>query len=373
MRSYSSSPGWPGSWSLGADDLGYPAGRADVAENVAAVDTDVSRETSGVPVTVDESTRAGVETTAAAIPQEQAIASDNVMARSVGPKRRKVTLKELNTPVSRETSKGWPQPAETRIIVIANQKGGVGKTTTCVNIAAAMAQQHLRVLVVDLDPQGNASTALGVDHEQGTPGTYEVLINGASVGEHVKTSPESENLKVLPSTIDLAAAEIELVSTVARENCLLKAIRTYLRDNPTDYVFFDCPPSLGLLTLNALVAAQEILVPIQCEYYALEGVTQLMRTINLVKGEINDDLKLSTVVLTMYDGRTRLAAQVADEVRKHFAHETVRDVIPRSVRISEAPSYGRTVVTYDPSSSGARSYIGVAEEIARRGPVKEKS
>ncbi len=289
------------------------------------------------------------------------------------PKRRKVTLKELNAPVSRETPTGWPRPLKPRVIVIANQKGGVGKTTTCVNIAVAMAHQDLRVLVVDLDPQGNASTALGVDHEQGTPGTYEVLINGAPLAAHVKPSPESDNLKVLPSTIDLAAAEIELVSTVARENRLLRAVRAYLREHPTDYVFFDCPPSLGLLTLNALVAAQEILVPIQCEYYALEGVTQLMRTINLVKGEINDDLKLSTVVLTMYDGRTRLAAQVADEVRRHFPVETVSDVIPRSVRISEAPSYGRTVVTYDPSSSGARSYIGVAEEIARRGVAEELS
>ena len=257
-------------------------------------------------------------------------------------------------------------------MVIANQKGGVGKTTTCVNIATAMALNGLRVLVVDLDPQGNASTALGIDHDQGTPGTYEVLLDGGTVHEFIKVSPESPNLRVLPSTIDLAAAEIELVSTVARENRLHKAIRAYLENNPTDYVFFDCPPSLGLLTLNALVAVREILVPIQCEYYALEGVTQLMKTINLVKGEINDDLSLSTVVLTMYDGRTRLAAQVAEEVRKHFARETVRDVIPRSVRISEAPSYGRTVVTYDPTSSGARSYLGVAEEIARRAITKEK-
>ena len=256
--------------------------------------------------------------------------------------------------------------------MVANQKGGVGKTTTTVNIAAALALGGLSVLVVDLDPQGNASTALGIDHPVGTIGTYEVLIDGATMADYVVDSPEAPGLKVLPATIDLAGAEIELVSIVARENRLLRAVRGYLRDHPTDYVFLDCPPSLGLLTLNALVAATEILIPIQCEYYALEGVSQLMRTINVVKGELNEELRLTTVLLTMYDARTRLAAQVADEVRKHFAEQTLPTVIPRSVRISEAPSYGQTVLAYHPDSAGSVSYLAAAHEIARRG-AKENS
>jgi chromosome partitioning protein len=260
-----------------------------------------------------------------------------------------------------------PAPPLPRVFVVANQKGGVGKTTTSVNLAAALALGGLSVLVVDLDPQGNATTALGVDHPPGTPGTYEVVMSGAALADHVVDSPEAPNLKVLPATIDLAGAEIELVSIVARENRLKRAVRAYLQDNHADYVFLDCPPSLGLLTLNALVAANEILVPIQCEYYALEGVTQLLRTIDLVKGELNTNLRLSIVLLTMFDARTKLAAQVADEVRQHFPGETLPTVIPRSVRISEAPSYGQTVLTYQPSSAGAISYLEAAQEIARRG------
>ncbi|MGI8457851.1 MAG: ParA family protein [Propionibacteriaceae bacterium] len=275
------------------------------------------------------------------------------------------------TSVSRETPKSapaaLPEPAAPRVFVVANQKGGVGKTTTTVNIGVALALGGLSVLIVDLDPQGNASTALGVDHRPGIPGTYDVLIGGRSIADLVVDSPEAPMLKVLPATVDLAGAEIELVSVVARENRLLRSVRAYLKDNPTDYVFFDCPPSLGLLTLNALVAANEILIPIQCEYYALEGVSQLMRTIDLVKGELNDDLALSTVLLTMYDARTRLAAQVADEVRTHFVEQTLPVVIPRSVRISEAPSYGQTVMTYHPDSAGARCYREAATEMARRG------
>ena len=252
-------------------------------------------------------------------------------------------------------------------MVVANQKGGVGKTTTSVNLATALALGGLQVLVIDLDPQGNASTALGVEHPPGTPGTYEALLAGTPLTELAVDSPESAGLRVVPATIDLAGAEIELVSTVARENRLLRALGTYLAEQPTDYVFLDCPPSLGLLTLNALVAASEMLIPIQCEYYALEGVSQLMRTINLVKGELNDGLHVSTVLLTMYDGRTKLAAQVADEVRAHFAAETLPVVIPRSVRISEAPSFGQSVLTYHPGSVGARAYLEAAAEIARRG------
>lgn len=260
-----------------------------------------------------------------------------------------------------------PRPMSTRVFVVANQKGGVGKTTTSVNLAAALALGGLDVLVLDLDPQGNASTALGVDHGPGTAGTYEVLIEGAAIADHLVASPEAPGLNVLPATIDLAGAEIQLVSTVARENRLRKALRAYLVDHPADYVFLDCPPSLGLITLNALVAATEILIPIQCEYYALEGVSQLVRTIDVVKGELNEDLEVSTVLLTMYDARTRLAAQVADEVRSYFTQQTLPTVIPRSVRISEAPSYGQTVLTYHPDSAGAVSYLEAAQEIARRG------
>jgi len=295
-----------------------------------------------------------------------------------GPRRARFDEDEFGTPaaeedppdlttVERSTTTSLPAPPDTRILVVANQKGGVGKTTTSVNLAAALALGGLTVLVVDLDPQGNATTALGVDHPPGTPGTYEVMMAGAVLADHVVDSPEAPSLKVLPATIDLAGAEIELVSIVARESRLLRALRAYLRDHHADYVFLDCPPSLGLLTLNALVAANEILVPIQCEYYALEGVTQLMRTIDLVKGELNNELRLSTVILTMFDGRTKLAAQVADEVREHFPAQTLTTVIPRSVRISEAPSYGQTVLTYQPTSVGAVSYLEAAQEIALRG------
>jgi chromosome partitioning protein len=311
-------------------------------------------------------------------------ASDTTTATPVieippGPRRARFDEDEFGSPpveedppevvltAGRVTTASLPAPPLPRIFVVANQKGGVGKTTTSVNLAAALALGGLSVLLVDLDPQGNATTALGVDHPSGTPGTYEVLMAGAALSDHVVDSPEAPNLKVLPATIDLAGAEIELVSIVARENRLKRALRAYLQDHHADYVFLDCPPSLGLLTLNALVAANEILVPIQCEYYALEGVTQLMRTIDLVKGELNDELKLSIVLLTMFDARTKLAAQVAEEVRRHFPVETLPTVVPRSVRISEAPSYGQTVLTYQPSSAGAISYLEAAQEIARRG------
>jgi chromosome partitioning protein len=300
----------------------------------------------------------------------------NPFVRPKGPRRARFDIDEVPPlpsvepdadHVSRETPVRLPAPDHTRIFVVANQKGGVGKTTSTVNLAAGLALGGLRVLVIDLDPQGNASTALGVEHNAGTPGSYEVVIGGDAIADHIVESTEAPGLVVLPATIDLAGAEIELVSMVARENRLLRALSAYLDEHPTDYVFLDCPPSLGLLTLNALVAANEILIPIQCEYYALEGVSQLVRTINLVKGELNHRLQLSTVLLTMYDGRTRLAAQVADEVRTHFAAETLPTVIPRSVRISEAPSYGQTVLTYHPDSAGAVSYLKAAEEIALRG------
>ena len=271
--------------------------------------------------------------------------------------------------VSRET---LPRPTSTRVLVVANQKGGVGKTTTAVNLATALALGGLKVLVIDMDPQGNASTALGIEHPSGTPGTYDVVIEGDPIATHLQESPEAPgNLLVLPSTIDLAGSEIQLVSLPGRETRLKRTLDPYIAYNHVDYVFLDCPPSLGLLTLNALVAAQEILIPIQCEYYALEGVSQLLNTIDLVKGELNDELRLSTVLLTMFDARTLLAGQVAAEVRQAFPRETLTTQVPRSVRIAEAPSYGQTVLTYQPRSAGARAYVEAAREIAQRGTRKE--
>nr|WP_269149052.1 ParA family protein [Jiangella alkaliphila] len=256
-----------------------------------------------------------------------------------------------------------------RVMVVANQKGGVGKTTTTVNLAAALAVSGLRVLVVDLDPQGNASTALGIDHHAEIPSIYDVMVEETPVSDVVQKVEEIEGLWCVPATIDLAGAEIELVSMVARESRMRKALDQHLQSPGVDYdyVFIDCPPSLGLLTVNALVGGDEVLIPIQCEYYALEGLSQLLKNIDMVRAHLNRDLAVSTILLTMYDGRTRLAAQVADEVRRHFGDTVLKTAIPRSVRISEAPSYGQTVMTYDAASSGALSYLEAAREIAERG------
>ncbi len=259
-----------------------------------------------------------------------------------------------------------PRPNHTRVLTVANQKGGVGKTTSAVNIAAALAQSGMRVLVIDLDPQGNASTALGVDHRSGIDSIYDVLVDGLPMSAAVVESANIPGLFCAPSTIDLAGAEIELVSLVAREGRLAKALEAHLADTAYDYVFIDCPPSLGLLTVNAFVAAREVFIPIQCEYYALEGLSQLLRNVDLIKTHLNPRLKVSTILLTMFDGRTRLSAQVAEEVREHFPAQTLRTTIPRSVRVSEAPSFGETVMTYDPLSSGALAYLEAASQIAHR-------
>ena len=261
-----------------------------------------------------------------------------------------------------------PLPQRTRVFTVSNQKGGVGKTTSTVNLAAALAHAGARVLVIDLDPQGNASTALGVDHRAETASTYDVLVNDVPLSEVIRPAAGLDSLDCVPANIHLAGAEIELVSLVAREQRLHRALEEQLKsmDEPYHYVFIDCPPSLGLLTINAFVAAREVLIPIQCEYYALEGLSQLLSNIELIQKHLNPNLRLSTILLTMYDSRTNLAQQVADEVRSHFPAEVLSAVIPRSVRISEAPSYGQTVIEYDGQSNGAIAYREAAAEIALR-------
>lgn len=256
----------------------------------------------------------------------------------------------------------------TRVLTVSNQKGGVGKTTTTVNLASALASLGARVLVIDLDPQGNASTALGVPHSADVPSVYDVLIDEFPLADIIQTSPESERLLCAPSTIHLAGAEIELVSQVAREHRLRTALEDYLQsdDEAPHFVLIDCPPSLGLLTINAFTAADELMIPIQCEYYALEGLSQLLGSVRMIQKHLNPRLHLSTILLTMYDGRTRLAQQVADEVRAHFPREVLHTVIPRSVRVSEAPSFGQTVIAYDGNSAGAVAYREAAVEIAQR-------
>jgi chromosome partitioning protein len=262
-----------------------------------------------------------------------------------------------------------PLPSTTRVITVSNQKGGVGKTTTTVNLAAALARSGARVLVIDLDPQGNASTALGVEHRADTPSVYDVVVGDSPLADVVQKSPEFAQLYCVPATIHLAGAEIELVSLVAREQRLRTALDAFLAasSEPFHYVFIDCPPSLGLLTINAFVAAREVLIPIQCEYYALEGLSQLLNSIQLIERHLNPQLRVSTILLTMYDSRTNLANQVVQDVREHFPEQVLNTLIPRSVRISEAPSYGQSVISYDEGSPGSLSYLEAAAEIARRG------
>lgn len=261
-----------------------------------------------------------------------------------------------------------PKPDQPRVITVANQKGGVGKTTTSVNLAASLSRQGLKVLVIDLDPQGNASTALSAEHTSGTTSSYEVLIGEADASDAVQSHPNNPNLFCIPATIDLAGAEIELVSMVRREYRLHDQIRCgFLEEHGFDYVFIDCPPSLGLLTINAMTAVDEVLIPIQCEYYALEGVGQLLGNIGMIREHLNNSLHISAIVLTMYDARTKLASEVADEVRGQFGQVVLNNVIPRSVKVSEAPGYGQTVIDYDPGSRGALAYFDAARELAHRG------
>jgi chromosome partitioning protein len=248
-----------------------------------------------------------------------------------------------------------------RIIAVANQKGGVGKTTTAVNLGAALAELGYRVLIVDLDPQANATTGVGIDARSFELSMYDVLMRDAKMEDTVEPT-SMKNLFIAPATIDLAGAEIELVPTFSRELKLRRALESIAGD--FDYTLVDCPPSLGLITVNGLAAADEVLVPIQCEYYALEGLGQLLRNVELVKNNLNEGLKLTTIVLTMYDGRTKLAEQVAEEVRSHFGNRVCRNVIPRTVRISEAPSFGQPITAFDPGSRGAIAYRELAKEVS---------
>ena len=264
-----------------------------------------------------------------------------------------------------------PRPERPRRLAISNQKGGVGKTTTTVNLAAGLARNGLKILVVDLDPQGNASTALGVEHREGTVSSYELLLGACTPEQVIQRSTANGNLFCIPATIDLAAVEIELVSKVRREYRLRDALSPeFIKEAGFDYVFVDCPPSLGLLTTNALNAVEEVLIPIQCEYYALEGVNQLLKYITMVQHQLNPQLHISAILLTMFDGRTKLAEEVSADVRNTFGALVLRNRIPRSVKVSEAPGFGQTVLDYDPGSRGSMAYMDAAKELANRGDVR---
>jgi chromosome partitioning protein len=256
-----------------------------------------------------------------------------------------------------------------RVIAIANQKGGVGKTTTTVNLGAALAEEGYRVLVVDLDPQGNATTGLGLDARNFELSMYDVIMRDQAMEDTIEPT-SVKNLFVAPATIDLAGVEIELVPAFSRELKLRRAIESVVDD--FDFVLIDCPPSLGLITVNGLAAAHEVMVPIQCEYYALEGLSQLLRNVNLVSTNLNETLEVTTIVLTMYDARTRLSVDVANEVREHFSERVCRVVIPRTVRLSEAPSFGQPITVFDPASRGAVAYRELAKEVSNGAPQRTR-
>lgn len=322
------------------------AGEAEVSATTGSIDWDAATHAA---MTEDAATSVATATS------PRAPLADEVASLT----RRRQAIAEFSLPL----------PDSTRVLTISNQKGGVGKTTTAVNLAAALARLGAKVLVIDLDPQGNASTALGVEHRADVPSIYNVIIEDLPLASVVQKSPEQGELYCVPANIHLAGAEIELVSLVAREQRLRRALDSHLSemDEPYHYVFIDCPPSLGLLTINAFVAAGEVLIPIQCEYYALEGLSQLLKNIEMIEKHLNPVLRVSTILLTMYDSRTNLANQVAQDVRDHFPNQVLGTIIPRSVRVSEAPSYGQSVISYDTNSTGSLSYQEAAAEMARRG------
>lgn len=249
-----------------------------------------------------------------------------------------------------------------KIISIFNQKGGVGKTTTNINLSAALAKQDKKILIVDIDPQGNSTSGLGIDKENLEYSVYDLMVDHIDATKIV-IDTEIDGLKILPSTMELAGAEIELASKGQRESLLTEALKDI--KHKYDYIFIDCPPSLGILTINALKASDSVIIPIQCEYYALEGVSQLMNTVNLVKKSLNASLEIEGVVLSMFDGRTNLSIQVVDEVKKYFGNKVYETMIPRNVRLAEAPSYGMSILDYDPKSKGAEAYISLAEEFIK--------
>lgn len=360
--------GAEGSAAISADATGDGAAPVDVAGTASAVDTPTpDHRATGVEqaggALVDQSNAeplasptgsvAGIADPASSIaePSAPVMAAapvvDDVQAPEAGPDERAERTVQLR-----------PLP---RVMAIANQKGGVGKTTTAVNLGACLAELGHQVLVVDLDPQGNASTGLGINIRGLEASMYEVILQDVPLEDTIEAA-SLRNLFVAPASLDLAGAEIELVPAFSRELRLRRAVDA-VRDD-YDFILIDCPPSLGLLTVNGLAAADEVLVPIQCEYYALEGLGQLLRNVQLVQKNLNDDLDISTIVLVMYDARTKLADQVMREVRNHFGDTVCRTVIPRTVRLSEAPSFGQPIVAFDPGSRGAVAYRELAREVS---------
>lgn len=336
-----------------------PPGPAEITDPVIAEFTSFETEPSSAPaqsVQSEQVSEVSTDRPDQPVTTDSPVEPAEVEPAEVDPAAPKVTPPKPN-PVSAPTRALRPLP---RVIAIANQKGGVGKTTTTVNLSAALAEQDHRVLVIDLDPQGNATTGLGIVARDLEHSIYDVLLNDVDLDDAIESTAVL-NLFLCPASLDLAGAEIELVSVMSRETRLRHAI-DQVRDD-YDYIIIDCPPSLGLLTVNALAAASEVLVPVQCEYYALEGLGQLLRNVNLVQRNLNPPLELSLIVLVMYDGRTKLGEQVATEVREHFGDRVCRNVIPRNIRLSEAPSYGQPITVFDSSSTGAVAYRELAREV----------